>query len=80
MSTRALLVDLYGPLLTYEQLAKILDRTAASLRTNLSRRDSASGQMLASARIRVGRRVYFSTERIGELLDGQQDQRLGACV
>lgn len=74
MSTRALLVDLYGPLLTYEQLAKILDRTTASLRTNLSRRDSASGQMLASARIRVGRRVYFSTERIGELLDVQQDR------
>ncbi|MGH8038895.1 MAG: DNA-binding protein [Stenotrophomonas sp.] len=78
MSTRALLVDLYGPLLTYEQLAKILDRTAASLRTNLSRRDSASGQMLASARIRVGRRVYFRTERIGELLDGQQERYTGA--
>lgn len=78
MSTRALLVDLYGPLLTYDQLARILDRTTASLRTNLSRRDSASGQMLASARIRVGRRVYFRAERIGELLDGQQEKDVGA--
>lgn len=79
MSTRALLVDLYGPLLTYDQLAKILDRTAASLRTNLSKRDSTSGRMLASARIRIGRRVYFRTERIGELLDGQQEKYAGAC-
>lgn len=73
MSTRTLLLDLYGPLLTYEQLAKVLDRTAGSLRTNLANRDSASGQLLGSARVRIGRRVYFRTERIAELLDGKQE-------
>lgn len=77
MNTRALLIDLYGPLLTYAQLAKVLDRTIGGLKASLSKRNSASGRVLGSARVRIGRRVYFRTERIAELLDGKHETNEG---
>lgn len=69
MSTKQLLVDRYGPLLSYDQLGEVLGRTVESLRSSLSRSDSASGQMLGPAKVRIGRRVYFRTEQIAQVLD-----------
>lgn len=69
MDTKTLLFDQYGPLLTYGQLAKILDRTIGGLKASLSRRDNDSSRALRIARVRIGRRVYFRTERIAALLD-----------
>lgn len=69
MSTKQLLVDLYGPLLSYDQLGKVLGRTAESLRSSLSRSGSVSGQVLGPAKVRIGRRVYFRTEQIARILD-----------
>lgn len=69
MDTRSLLFDLYGPLLTYAQLAKVLDRTADGLKTSMSKKGTETEQQLGAARIRIGRRVYFRTEQIADLLE-----------
>jgi hypothetical protein len=69
MDLKSRLFDQYGPVLTYTQLAKILDRTTGGLKTSLSRQDSESSRALRSARIRIGGRVYFRTEQVAAMLD-----------
>ena len=69
MDLKSRLFDQYGPLLTYTQLAKILDRTTGGLKTSLSRQDSESSRALRGARIRIGGRVYFRTEQVAAMLE-----------
>lgn len=69
MDLKSRLFDQYGPLLTYAQLAKILDRTTGGLKASLSRQNSESSRALRSARLRIGGRVYFRTEQVAALLD-----------
>jgi hypothetical protein len=69
MDLKSRLFDQYGPVLTYGQLAKILDRTTGGLKTSLSRQDSESSRALRDARIRIGGRVYFRTEQVAAMLD-----------
>jgi hypothetical protein len=57
----------YGPLLSITQLAAILDRTPEGLRITLR----SSGEWvnkINSTRLQLGRRVYFRTSEIAELL------------
>jgi len=74
VDTRSLLFDLYGPLLTYAQLAKVLDRTVDGLKTSMSKKGTETEQQLGAARIRIGRRVYFRTEQIADLLESTGKQ------
>ena len=67
MSTAELLYKQYGPLITLAQLATMLDRSSEGLRLTL-RNDSAFSQSVNKARIRLGRRVYFATDRIASII------------
>lgn len=68
MTTLEHLLKQYGPLMTLEQLAGILNRSADSLRVSSYRPGPLSAQMNA-ARRKIGRRVYYQTTRIAELID-----------
>jgi hypothetical protein len=67
VSTAEILVAQYGPLLTLAQLAKILDRSAEGLRISLRSENEFSSQV-NGARIRLGRRVYFSSVKIAAII------------
>jgi hypothetical protein len=60
-----------GPLLTICQLAKILDRSPEGLRISL-RKSNPWVQRINSTRLRLGRRVYFRTAEIAELLSEKE--------
>jgi hypothetical protein len=49
------------------QLAKILSRSEEGLRISL-RSDTEFSRQVNAARKRFGRRVYFSTEKIAEII------------
>lgn len=67
MSTAEILIAQYGPLLTLAQLAKILDRSVEGLRIGL-RSENELASKINAARVRLGRRVYFSTVRIAAVI------------
>jgi hypothetical protein len=67
VSTAEILITQYGPLLTLAQLAKILDRSAEGLRISL-RSQSEFSCRVNEARIRLGRRVYFSNVKIAAII------------
>lgn len=67
MSTAEILVSQYGPLLTLGQLAKILDRSAEGLRISL-RSQSDFARKVNATRVRLGRRVYFSSTKIADVI------------
>lgn len=67
MSTAEILVAKYGPLLTVVQLAKILDRSSEGLRISL-RSESDFARQVNAARVRLGRRVYFSSVKIAAVI------------
>lgn len=67
VSTAEILIAQYGPLLTLGQLAKILDRSTEGLRISL-RAESDFARKVNAARVRLGRRVYFSSTKIAEVL------------
>ena len=61
------LLNRYGPLLTILILAHILDRSPEGLRISL-RNNSESSAKINAARIKIGRRVYFKTAEIAQIL------------
>lgn len=60
----------YGPLLSVAQLAKVLDRSAEGLRISL-RTESAWSKPINAAKLKLGRRVYFRTAEVANVLSGQ---------
>lgn len=68
MSTGEFLLAKYGPLMTLENLAEVLKRKVDGLRTCL-RKQSPFYRALSSARVRLGRHIYFSTPVIGRILE-----------
>lgn len=72
-STEQILIDLYGPLLSLEQLAVVLKRSKDGLRLTI-RGNSDFAKKMQSARRRLGRRVYFSSILIGKIIDGEEEQ------
>ena len=66
----------YGPLLSIAQLAHVLKRSAEGLRISL-RGSTEWAQRVNATRLRLGRRVYFRTAEISQLLDGNKDQEPG---
>jgi hypothetical protein len=70
MTIEEVLVREYGPLLSFAELAMILDRSPDGLRTSLR----SSGEWVTrinAARLRLGRRVYFRTSEIANVLDAR---------
>jgi hypothetical protein len=59
----------YGPLLSMGQLAKLLDRSAEGLRITLLRESDWTNQ-INETRLKQGRRVYFRTAKIAQILGG----------
>ena len=61
------LTDKYGPVLSINQLAEVLDRSPDGLRVTLQR-DCEASRELISAKSKIGRRVYFNAVRIAEIM------------
>lgn len=61
------LLDRYGPILTLEQLAEVFHRSPGGLYFTLSR-SGEFADAINSARTKLGRRIYFRTSGIAEIL------------
>lgn len=61
------LLKSYGPLLSINQLASVLDRSPEGLRISLRTASEWSANINAS-RLKVGRRVYFRTSQLAQFL------------
>lgn len=57
----------YGPLLSINQLASVLDRSPEGLRISLRTASEWSAKFNAT-RFKIGRRVYFRTPQVAQLL------------
>ena len=68
MTIEETLLDSYGPLLSINQLAKVLDRSPEGLRISLRRSNEWAGQ-INLARKKIGRRVYFKTSEVAQFLE-----------
>jgi len=66
------LQESYGPLMTYETVAKTFYRSKQGLRSTLCT-DSLFANALNDAKKKYGRRTYFLTERIADLIDSDID-------
>ena len=70
MSTEDFLLQLYGtPLLTIQQVAKVLNRSPEGLRLTLAGNNTIAAR-LGPARRKIGRRVLFSVSEVSRFIDG----------
>lgn len=69
MQIEEVLIKQYGPLLSLAQLAQVLDRSTEGLRIGL-RADAEWSRRINAARLKIGRRVYFRTLEIAQVLSG----------
>lgn len=76
-STEQILIDLYGPLLSLEQLATVLKRSKDGLRLTI-RGSSEFATAIQSCRVRLGRRVYFNSLQIAKLMIGGEKETMEA--
>ncbi len=72
MTIEETLLQSFGPLLSISQLADILDRSPEGLRISL-RNSSEWATRINQARLKIGRRVYFRTSEIAEVLSEDND-------
>ncbi|MFA5491155.1 MAG: DNA-binding protein [Candidimonas sp.] len=70
MTIEDALLNRFGPLLSLSQLATILDRSPDGLRISLRSNNDWASQ-INSARLKIGRRVYFRTGQIAEILESE---------
>jgi hypothetical protein len=63
------LLSTYGPLMTIEQVAKLLNRSSEGLRITI-RGSNSVGLVLSRAKVKIGRRVHFKIGVVAALLDG----------
>jgi len=68
MNTQELLLKEYGPLMTLHHLAKVLDRAPQGLRVSLTNNSDIS-RAINDAKKKIGRRIYFKTEKIAQIID-----------
>lgn len=61
------LLERYGPLMTVDDLAEFLTRAPAGLRASLNR-DSEVAKTFAPTRLKVGRKSFFRTHQVIEVL------------
>ncbi len=67
-TTLDFLQDNYGPLMSMEALAKTFDRSKEGLRVCLSSQSNFS-KAINTAKKKCGRRVYFRTVVIAQIID-----------
>jgi hypothetical protein len=72
-STLKYLQNVYGPLMSLEALAKTLDRSPQGLRVSLNTKSDIS-MAINSTKRKIGRRVYFRTEGIAKMIDGENQE------
>jgi hypothetical protein len=70
LPTEQYLLNTYGPLMTTEQLAKLLNRSCEGLRITI-RGNNSLGEVLTQAKVKIGRRVHFKIAGVAALLDGR---------
>ena len=70
-STLNFLRERYGAVLTVEQLAETLSRKPGGLRSALQESEEAWVKALNARKTRIGRRMYFPSEAVAALLDGE---------
>lgn len=68
MSTKDYLIKEYGLLLSIEDLSTLLKRSPDGLRLSF-RGESDFARNWRSARIKIGRRVYFHADTVAALID-----------
>lgn len=68
MTTDEILINRFGPLITLSQLAEVLDRSPDGLRLSLSA-NSELARALNPAKVKLGRRVYFRTTLVSQVID-----------
>ena len=68
-STYEYLLTHYGPLLTLKQVACVMHTTPSGLRIAISRHRCGMAEGLATARRRLGRRVFFEARRVADIID-----------
>lgn len=68
-STYEYLLTHYGPLLTLKHLAEVMHSTPNGVRMSIARKQQPLAVALASARRRLGRRVYFEARLVAEIID-----------
>lgn len=69
MNIEEALIDRHGCLLTIASLAKVLGRSPEGLRTTLRPSNTSEWALrVNSAKLRVGRRIYFRTSEIASML------------
>lgn len=61
------LLERFGPLMTVDDLAELLERTPLGLRASLNR-DSDVAKTFSTARLKIGRKSFFRTHQIVEVL------------
>lgn len=62
------LLDRYGPLMTLKQIAELLGRSPGGVRVGLYS-DNETSALLAPAKLKIGRRLYFRTAMVGAAID-----------
>lgn len=67
MTTEQYLLDQFGPLMSLPDIAKLLDRSVDGIRVSLYS-DSETSRMLKPTMVRVGRRIYFRTAQVNDVL------------
>ena len=70
MTMEDTLLQRFGPLLSIAQLATVLDRSPDGLRISL-RATNEWAQRINKARMKIGRRVYFRTSQIADVLSDE---------
>ncbi len=68
MNIEQSLIDKYGYLLTFADVAKVLKRSPDGLRVSLGRQNEVS-KKLNPAKKKIGRRVYFRVSAVAELIE-----------
>lgn len=72
MDTYKYLLERYGVLMTLDELADILDRSADGLRSTVGS-STRLGQLLKKAYKKIGRRIHFKTNIVAQIIDSEEE-------
>lgn len=64
------LIERFGPLIPLAKLAALLDRSPEAVRMFL-RSNSTLAQQINDAKLKIGRRLYFRTLDVAQILNGK---------
>ncbi|MBV2143748.1 hypothetical protein KUG47_09580 [Falsochrobactrum sp. TDYN1] len=68
--TLEFLLEKYGPTLDSDELGEVLNRRPATVKAALSIRVEEWAKVLHARRVKVGRKFYYPTEAVADLLAG----------